>query len=107
MLDKLAPPVEETAREAIEAWINAFGATLVCGDEGAITGLSADNAHWRNLFGLPWHFATIAGNNGIAGELLPADIARFEGNGLRLKDGSTLQQGRLAKNIETRVEAQG
>jgi hypothetical protein len=25
MLDKLAPPAEETARETTEAWIEAFG----------------------------------------------------------------------------------
>lgn len=28
MLDKLAPPAEEAARETTEAWIEAFGAAL-------------------------------------------------------------------------------
>lgn len=70
MLDKLAPPAEEAARETAEAWIEAFGAALSRGDERALSGLFADDAHWRNLFGLSWQFATLSGNDMLARELL-------------------------------------
>ena len=70
MLDKLAPPAEETARETTEAWIEAFGAALARGDERALSGLFADDAHWRNLFGLSWQFATLSSNDALGRELL-------------------------------------
>jgi hypothetical protein len=70
MLDKLAPPAEETARETTEAWIKAFGAALSRGDERALSGLLAEDGHWRNLFGLSWQFATFSGNDVLARELL-------------------------------------
>jgi putative flavoprotein involved in K+ transport len=70
MLDKLAPSAEETAREATEAWIDAFGAALARGDERAVAELFASDSHWRNLFGLSWHFASFGGNGTLARELL-------------------------------------
>jgi putative flavoprotein involved in K+ transport len=70
MLDKLAPPAEETAREATDAWIEAFGAALSRGDEQALSGLFAKDSHWRNLFGLSWQFATFSGNDTLGRELL-------------------------------------
>lgn len=70
MLDKLAASAEETARETAEAWIDAFGAALARGDGPALAGLFAADGHWRNLFGLSWHFATFSGADTLARELL-------------------------------------
>ncbi|HTC98277.1 MAG TPA: NAD(P)/FAD-dependent oxidoreductase [Bradyrhizobium sp.] len=70
MLDKLAPPTEETARETTEAWIEAFGVEVARGDERALSGMFADDAHWRNLFGISWQFATFSGNDVLGRELL-------------------------------------
>ena len=47
MLDKLAPPAEETARETTGAWARAFGAALAHGDERALSGLFAADAPAR------------------------------------------------------------
>ena len=70
MLDKLAPPAEETARETTETWIEAFGAAVTRGDECALSGAFVEDGHWRNLFGLSWQFATFSGNDMLARELL-------------------------------------
>jgi cation diffusion facilitator CzcD-associated flavoprotein CzcO len=70
MLDKLAPLAEETARETTETWIDAFGAALAQGDERALSGMFAQDGHWRNLFGLSWQFATFSGSDALARELL-------------------------------------
>ena len=70
MLDKLATPAEEAARETTEAWTGAFGAAMARNDGRALSGLFADDAHWRNLFGLSWHFATFSGNDALIRELL-------------------------------------
>jgi hypothetical protein len=58
MLDKLAPPAEETARETTEAWIEAFGAALARGDERALEHVAIkadcirnDGRSWRILQG--------------------------------------------------------
>src|SRR5262245_30873921 len=70
MLDKLARPAEETARETTEAWIDAFGAALGRGDGHALSGLFVEDGHWRNLYGLSWQFATFSGNDMLAREFL-------------------------------------
>ncbi len=69
MLDKLTPPAEETAQETTEAWLSAFGAALARGDERALAELFVPDSHWRNLFGLSWHFATFSGRDALAREL--------------------------------------
>lgn len=70
MLDKLAPPAEETARETTEAWIEAFGVAVARGDERALSGLFAKDGHWRNLFGISWQFASFSGHDVLGRELL-------------------------------------
>jgi cation diffusion facilitator CzcD-associated flavoprotein CzcO len=80
MLDKLAPPAEETARQTTEAWIDAFDAALARGDERALSGLFAKDGHWRNLFGLSWQFATFSVNDIMVRDLLQsAREVRAEG----------------------------
>lgn len=70
MLDRLAPPAEETARETAEEWLAAFGAVLARGDARALAELFVPDAHWRNLFGLSWRFATFSGGERLARELI-------------------------------------
>jgi cation diffusion facilitator CzcD-associated flavoprotein CzcO len=69
MLDKLTLSTEETAREAAECWIRAFDAALARGDRHALADLFAADCHWRNLYGLSWHFAALSGNEPVVGEL--------------------------------------
>ncbi|HTO67947.1 MAG TPA: hypothetical protein VMM15_42555 [Bradyrhizobium sp.] len=45
MLDRLAQPAEETARETAESWITAFGAALAHGDERALATLFVPDSH--------------------------------------------------------------
>src|ERR1700761_4133755 len=70
MLDKLTLSAEETARETTESWIAAFDAALARGDRHALADLFAPDCHWRNLYGLSWHFAALSGNERVVGELL-------------------------------------
>jgi cation diffusion facilitator CzcD-associated flavoprotein CzcO len=70
MLDRLAPPAEETAREILEEWLAAFGAALAQRDERALAELFVPDGHWRNLFGLSWLFATFSGHEHVARELI-------------------------------------
>ena len=65
MLDRLAPPAEETARATAEDWTGAFNAAVRHGDGPALTGLFTPDSHWCNLFGLTWLFATFSGRDVI------------------------------------------
>ncbi|MGE0289726.1 MAG: FAD-dependent oxidoreductase [Bradyrhizobium sp.] len=70
MLDKPAPAVEETIRDAAERWAKAFDAALRDRSETAVGGCLAPDSHWRNLFGLSWYFATFSGRETLVRELL-------------------------------------
>src|SRR6266404_327573 len=87
MLDRLSPSAEEMPKEAItqaaEQWIGGFGAALQGGSETALSGLFASDSHWRNLFGVSWHFATFSGNRTLARELLQR-AAEVGASGFRL-----------------------
>src|SRR5260221_14776635 len=61
MLDKPSPLAEESLGETTERWIAAFGAALANGSARALSELFAADSHWRNLFGVSWHFATFSG----------------------------------------------
>jgi cation diffusion facilitator CzcD-associated flavoprotein CzcO len=70
MLDKLTPSAKETAAGTAERWMRAFIAALAHGDARALSELFAADSHWRNLFGISWHFATFSGNATLAGEMI-------------------------------------
>src|SRR5690242_12439869 len=70
MLDKAAPPVEETNRDIAERWTAAFDAALKGRGEAALSECFAPDSHWRNLFGITWHFATFSGRETLVRELL-------------------------------------
>ncbi|MEZ5823010.1 MAG: NAD(P)/FAD-dependent oxidoreductase [Xanthobacteraceae bacterium] len=70
MLDKPAPAVEETIRDAAERWAKAFDAALRSRSETAVGGCLAPDSHWRNLFGLSWYFSTFSGRETLVRELL-------------------------------------
>jgi hypothetical protein len=93
MLDKLTAPAEETAQETTEAWLAAFGAALTRGDARALADLFVSDSHWRNLFGLSWHFATFTAGAFSQARIYSRYIA------LQI---DAIEHGRLAKNIETR-----
>ena len=66
MLDRLNPSAEDMAKE----WIGAFDAALAGGSEIALSELFVSDSHWRNLFGISWHFATFSGHRTLAREML-------------------------------------
>jgi cation diffusion facilitator CzcD-associated flavoprotein CzcO len=70
MLDKPAPAVEETNRDAPERWVQAFDAALRARSEKALAQCFVDDSHWRNLFGISWYFATFSGRETLVRELL-------------------------------------
>src|SRR4051812_38840837 len=70
MLDKLAPSAGEFARDAAEQWIGAFGAAVRDGSANALSELFVADSHWRNLFGISWHFATFSGREALVRELV-------------------------------------
>jgi cation diffusion facilitator CzcD-associated flavoprotein CzcO len=94
MLDRLAPPAEETARATAQDWIGAFNAAVRHGDGPALTGLFTPDSHWRNLFGLTWLFATFSGRDQLVREL----IERAGGAGAR---DFRLDMARLAPRHST------
>ena len=69
MLDRPGPSAEQTLRETTEHWIASFSAALSGGQAAALAELFVADCHWRNLFGLSWHFATFSGNAVVTAEL--------------------------------------
>ena len=70
MLDRPGLSPTESYRETTEAWIAAFDAALHARSAAELSQLFAADSHWRNLFGLSWHFATVSGNAKVVAELL-------------------------------------
>ena len=65
MLEKLTPSAEDTATQ----WVDAFDRALAGVDQGELARLFLPDCHWRNLFGISWHFATFSGGEKLCGEL--------------------------------------
>jgi cation diffusion facilitator CzcD-associated flavoprotein CzcO len=74
MLDKPAPAFEETNRDIAERWVQAFDAALRARSEMALAECFVDDSHWRNLFGVSWHFATFSGREVVVRELLARSL---------------------------------
>jgi len=70
MLDRPGLPPEEITRETTEAWLAAFDAALHARSAAELSPLFVADSHWRNLFGLSWHFATVSGRATVLAELL-------------------------------------
>jgi len=99
----MAPPAEETARETTEASIEAFGPALTRGDERALSGLFAEDGHWRNLFGLSCGLRLFSGNDVLARELLRS-ARKVGAEGFRI-DAAPLQPRRSIMAGREVVEA--
>jgi hypothetical protein len=97
MLDEVSAWVDEAAQETAAAWVSAFGLALTRSDARALTDLFVSDHHWRNLFGLSWHFATFSGS-ALARELMqPARDAcakRFSIDAAALAPHKSLVTGR-------------
>jgi putative flavoprotein involved in K+ transport len=83
MLDRPGLLPDESYRETTEAWLAAFDAALRAQSASELSPLCAADSHWRNLFGLSWHFATVSGNAKVVAELL-ARSAEAEARDFRI-----------------------
>ena len=70
MLDRPGAPLADALRETTERWIDAFNAALAGRSAAGLSALFVADSHWRNLFGISWHFATFSGNATVVAELL-------------------------------------
>jgi putative NAD(P)-binding protein len=66
MLGRRGAPPEEIALD----WMDAFGRAMQDRSERALYRLFAAQSHWRNLFGLSWHFETVSGAENLVPKLL-------------------------------------
>ena len=98
MLDRPGLLPEESYRETTEAWLAAFGAALANGSATELSQLFVADSHWRNLFGLSWHFATFSGNARVTAELLArsaeAGTGQFRLDTARLAPRAAVVAGR-------------
>ncbi|HEX7925521.1 MAG TPA: NAD(P)/FAD-dependent oxidoreductase [Bradyrhizobium sp.] len=85
MLDKLNPATEDAPELIAERWIGALDAALASRSMDALAALFAPESHWRNIFGISWHFATFSGQRRVVAELL-ARAAAVNARGFRLDD---------------------
>ncbi|MCC8958140.1 NAD(P)/FAD-dependent oxidoreductase [Bradyrhizobium sp. Pear77] len=85
MLDKLNPATEDAPELLAERWIGALDTALASRSADALSALFAPDSHWRNIFGISWHFATFSSRQSVVAELLArADAANARG--FRLDD---------------------
>src|ERR1044071_9326766 len=98
MLDRPALSPEESYRETTEAWLATFDAALAQRSAAKLSQLFVADSHWRNLFGISWHFATFSGNATVTAELLArsaeAAACRFRIDADRLAPRSAVVGGR-------------
>ncbi|UGX99888.1 NAD(P)-binding domain-containing protein [Bradyrhizobium quebecense] len=88
MLDQLNPATEDTPELLAERWIATLDAALANRSADALSALFAPESHWRNIFGISWHFATFSGRQRVVAELL-AHAGAVNARGFRL-DGRAL-----------------
>jgi cation diffusion facilitator CzcD-associated flavoprotein CzcO len=96
MLDRPGPLPEESYRETTEAWLAAFDAALANRSAAELSQLFVADSHWRNLFGLSWHFATFSGHATVTTELLArsAEARHFRIDTARLAPRAGVVGGR-------------
>src|SRR6185503_16650413 len=70
MLDRPGALLADTLRETTERWIEASSVALAGRSAAGLSDLFVADSHWRNLFGISWHFATFSGNATVVAELL-------------------------------------
>ena len=70
MLDRPGVPPADALRDTTERWIEAFDAALAGRSADQLSALFVADSHWRNLFGISWHFATFSGHATVVAELL-------------------------------------
>ncbi|MGY3584980.1 cation diffusion facilitator CzcD-associated flavoprotein CzcO [Bradyrhizobium sp. USDA 4341] len=85
MLDKLNPATEDAPELLAERWIGALDAALASRSADALSALFTPESHWRNIFGISWHFATFSGRQRVIAELLQR-AAAANARGFRLDD---------------------
>jgi len=74
MLDRPGLLPEESYRETAEAWLAAFDAAVRARSAQELARLFVADSHWRNLFGVSWHFATFSGRETVVSEWLARSV---------------------------------
>lgn len=103
MLDKLNPATEDAPELLAERWIGALDAALASRSADALSVLFAPDSHWRNIFGISWHFATFSGRQSVVAELL-ARAAATDARGFRLDDRALIPRRAVMAGCEV-IEA--
>jgi len=103
MLDKLNPATEDTPELIAERWIGALDAALASRSMDALSALFAPGSHWRNIFGISWHFATFSGRQRVVAELLECTTA-VNARGFRLDDRALIPRRAVMAGCEV-IEA--
>ncbi|WP_375777540.1 flavin-containing monooxygenase [Bradyrhizobium sp. ma5] len=103
MLDKLNPATEDAPELMAERWIAALDAALASRSVDALSALFAPESHWRNIFGISWHFATFSGRQRVVAELL-ARAAAANAREFRLDDRALIPRRAVMAGCEV-IEA--
>ncbi len=85
--------------DAAEAWLTSFDKALQSQDVDAVTGLFADECHWRDLVAFTWNLKTMEGRDQIA-DMLRATLARVQPKGWALAEPATEADGTVEAWID-------
>lgn len=103
MLDKLNPATEDAPEVIAEQWIGALDAALASRAASAVSALFAPESHWRNIFGISWHFATFSARQNVVAELIERSVA-VNARGFRLDDRALMPRRAVVAGREV-IEA--
>ncbi len=103
MLDRLNPATEDRPEFVAERWIAALDAALADRSRETVAALFAPESHWRNIFGISWHFATFSGQQSVVSELL-ARAEAVNARGFRLDDRALIPRRAVVAGREV-IEA--
>jgi putative flavoprotein involved in K+ transport len=65
MTDLTTAPEQDTAAQAVAAWLEQFNGALDSRDAAAAAGLFAATSFWRDLVSLTWNITTVEGPAGV------------------------------------------
>jgi putative flavoprotein involved in K+ transport len=99
MTQTLAPAVDVSAQQKMDAWLADFEAALAVRDIPRVVAKFAVDSFWRDLVSFTWNLKTVEGRDGVA-DMLAERLAGTDPSGFKTREPATEDGGVISAFIE-------
>jgi putative flavoprotein involved in K+ transport len=99
MTQTLAPAVDVSAQQKMDAWLADFEAALAVRDIPRVVAKFAVDSFWRDLVSFTWNLKTVEGRDGVA-DMLAERLAGTDPSGFKTRETATEDGGVISAFIE-------